>query len=109
MPTFSAPGSFSLTLPAVSGPSGSRTLTVIAYDAAGNPGIVNVTVNVGVVAPVTVPNVVGQTIEAATTALANASLAAGAITLQQSGSVAAGAVISQNPGRGQFAAAGNRR
>ena len=106
VPTFTPPGSFSITLPAASGPSSSRTLTAIAYDAAGNPGIRNIIVNLGSVAPVTVPNVVGQTIDAATVTLTTATLAVGTITNQQSGSVPAGAVISQNPSAGQSRAPG---
>ncbi|MEO8739000.1 MAG: PASTA domain-containing protein [Casimicrobiaceae bacterium] len=101
VPTFTPPGSFAITLPATSGPSGSRTLTVIAYDAMGNPGIVNTIVNIGSVANVTVPGVVGLTQDAATTSITGAGLAVGAVTTQTSGSVAAGSVISQNPAAAQ--------
>ncbi len=47
--------------------------------------------------PVTVPNVVGMTQAAAGTAIANATLALGAVTEQYSATVAAGNVISQDP------------
>jgi len=46
---------------------------------------------------VTVPNVVGLTRTAATTALQTAGLTAGSVTMQSSTTVAAGRVISQNP------------
>jgi beta-lactam-binding protein with PASTA domain len=101
VPTFTPPGSFHITLPAVSGPSGPRKLTAIAYDAVGNAGVVNITINVGTVAPVTVPNVVGLTQAAATDALTTATLDVGTVTKQTSGTVAAGAVISENPAAGQ--------
>jgi beta-lactam-binding protein with PASTA domain len=101
VPTFTPPGSFSITLPAVSGPSGPRLLTAIAYDAVGNAGVVNLTINVGSVPPVTVPSVVGLTQAAATGALTAATLDVGTITRQTSASVSAGSVISQNPGAGQ--------
>lgn len=57
--------------------------------------------------PGTVPNVVGLTQAAATTAITNASLALGAVTQQSSSSVAAGNVISQSVAPGQVLAAGS--
>jgi beta-lactam-binding protein with PASTA domain len=57
--------------------------------------------------PGTVPNVVGLTQAAATTALTNASLTVGTVTQQTSSSVAAGNVISQGVAAGQVLAAGS--
>ncbi len=84
-------------IPALSGPGGSRRVSVVAYDASGNPGGTFVTVNVGSVPPGTVPGVVGQSEEAATTAIEAAVFSVGAITRQQSPTMPAGTVISQNP------------
>jgi beta-lactam-binding protein with PASTA domain len=57
--------------------------------------------------PGTVPNVVGLTQAAATTAITNASLVVGAVTQQSSTSVAAGNVISQSVAPGQVLTAGS--
>src|SRR5256885_1214397 len=51
-------------------------------------------------AQVTVPNVVGQTQAAATSALTGAGLTLGAVTMQSSSTVAAGSVISESPAAG---------
>jgi VWFA-related protein len=60
---------------------------------------VNIVVSLGPV-QVQVPNVVGQSQSAATTALTNAHLAVGTVTQQNSTTVAAGSVISQSPAAG---------
>ena len=99
--TFTSPSTFTVTIPAVSGPAGTRTLTAVAFDPRGNPGVSNIKVNVGVVAPTTVPNVVGQAEAMATSAIATAGLDIGTITRQTSPSVPLGSVISQNPAGGQ--------
>jgi beta-lactam-binding protein with PASTA domain len=57
-------------------------------------------------AMVTVPNVVGLTQAAATTAITEAKLTLGNITQQNSNTVATGNVISQDPARGSSAAEG---
>ncbi|GJL78480.1 MAG: hypothetical protein NPINA01_14690 [Nitrospinaceae bacterium] len=57
---------------------------------------VNLVVSTGSV-PVNVPNVVGLTQAAAETAIVNASLVVGTVTLESSNTVPAGDVISQNP------------
>jgi len=57
---------------------------------------------------VAVPNVVGQTQAAATTAITAAGLAVGSVTQQPSGSVASGTVISQNPAAGTNVAGGSQ-
>src|SRR5205085_1602897 len=57
--------------------------------------------------PVTVPNVVGLTQAAATTALTGAKLTVGAVTFSPSTTVAAGLVISQAPAAGSSAAGGS--
>jgi hypothetical protein len=58
-------------------------------------------------AGVSVPNVVGLTQAAATTAIVNAGLVVGTITQQASATVPAGSVISQNPVAGTSVAAGS--
>lgn len=60
---------------------------------------VNIVVSLGPV-QVTIPNVVGQTQSAATTALTNAHLAVGTVTQAPSTTVVAGLVISQTPASG---------
>jgi beta-lactam-binding protein with PASTA domain len=56
---------------------------------------------------VSVPNVVGLSQAAATTAITNAGLVLGTVTQQSSANVPAGNVISQNPGAGASVAAGS--
>lgn len=63
---------------------------------------VAVTVSTGP-APVTVPDVTGQTLQAATLALQQAGLAVGAVQRQESSSVPSGEVISQSPASGEVA------
>ena len=48
---FTAPSTFTVTIPATSGPAGTRTLTAVAFDPSDNPGVANVRINVGSVAP----------------------------------------------------------
>ena len=57
--------------------------------------------------PVTVPNVVGLTQAAATTAITGAGLVVGTVTTANSATVPAGSVISQNPAAGASVAAGS--
>jgi hypothetical protein len=69
-----------------------------------------VEIKAGAVAPpvnVTVPNVVGMTQSAASTAITNAGLVVGTITAQSSSSVPAGSVISQSPAGGASAVSGS--
>jgi hypothetical protein len=73
---------------------------------AANGSAVAIVVSTGA-ASVSVPNVVGLTQAAATTAITNAGLTLGAVTLQASTTVAAGNVISQNPAGGTSAAQGS--
>ena len=56
---------------------------------------------------VTTPNVVGRSHSAATTAIQNAGLTIGSVTMQASSTVAAGNVISQNPAAGSQVASGS--
>ena len=58
-------------------------------------------------AMVTVPNVVGNTQAAATTAITGAGLTVGAVTMQSSSAVASGNVISENPAAGASVASGS--
>jgi hypothetical protein len=80
--------------------NGTHTLTAMARDAAGNmatSGSVSVTVTN---ATNTVPNVVGLTQAAATSAIAGAGLKLGTVTTTTSSTVPAGSVISQTPAPG---------
>jgi len=63
---------------------------------------VNLVVSSGAPAPtqVAVPNVVGQTQAAATSAITSAGLTAGTVTMQSSTTVASGSVISESPAAG---------
>ena len=67
---------------------------------------VNVVVSSGP-PPTTVPNVVGMTQAAATTAITGASLVVGTVTQQSSATVAAGSVISQSPAGGATVTSGS--
>jgi len=58
-------------------------------------------------APVPVPNVVGQTQAAATSAITGAGLTVGTVTMQSSTTVASGTVIGQNPAAGAQSASGS--
>src|SRR5437762_5674716 len=70
---------------------------------------VNLVVSSGAPAPtpVAVPNVVGQTQAAATSAISAAALTVGAITQQSSSTVASGSVISESPAAGAGVARGS--
>jgi trimeric autotransporter adhesin len=96
-----------VTVSAVSGPSSQRVLIAIAEDASLNSGFQRVTLNVGGVATVAVPNVVGLTPAAASSALTTAGLSVGTVTLQSSATVAAGNVISETPAAGSNVAVGS--
>ena len=63
---------------------------------------VAVTISTGP-APVAVPNVTGQTLQAATLALQQAGLTLGTVSQQESASVPSGQVISQSPASGEVA------
>jgi probable HAF family extracellular repeat protein len=65
------------------------------------------TVNLVVSSGIPVPNVVGQTQAAATTAITGAGLTVGTVTQQQSNMVASGSVISQSPAAGSNVAGGS--
>jgi PASTA domain-containing protein/subtilase family protein len=84
-------------------------LNIPAVSAAGRV-FTNVAVTVGSIVSVggiDVPNVVGQTQAAATTALAAAQLVVGTVSTASSAAVPAGEVISQSPAAGQDAALGS--
>lgn len=57
--------------------------------------------------PVSVPNVIGSTQAAATTAITGAGLVLGTVTQQSSASVASGSVISESPAAGTSVASGS--
>jgi hypothetical protein len=59
-------------------------------------------------APIAVPNVVGQTQAAATTAITGAGLIAGMVTQQSSSTLASGDVISESPTAGTNVASGSK-
>jgi hypothetical protein len=91
---------------------GAITVTVDVAANASSPQVNSVTVSGGgaaaatatdsttIAAQVAVPNVVGDTQSAATTAIQNAGLAVGTVTMMSSGTVASGDVISENPAAG---------
>jgi beta-lactam-binding protein with PASTA domain len=106
VPSFTPPGSFGSTIPATSGPGSSRKLSAIAYDAANNPGMRQMTINVGAVPNVVVPNVVNTPQQNAEDAIVAANLAVGTVTFQTSGGIPAGNVISENPAAGQMRSPG---
>ena len=87
-----------------------HTVTLTATDAAGNTSecsfIVHVTGNPGP-CDTTVPNVVGQTQEAAVALLAAADLALGTVTQECSDTVAAGLILRQDPLAGTLALSGS--
>jgi beta-lactam-binding protein with PASTA domain len=57
--------------------------------------------------PVAVPNVVGMTQAAATTAITGANLTVGTVTMQASSTVASGSVVSENPVAGTVVSSGS--
>lgn len=90
--------------------AGSYVVTLVITDDAGHVGTGNVTVPV--TAPtqsgqVNVPNVVGNTQAAATSAITNAGLTVGTITPAPSSSVPAGSVMLQTPAAGTIVASGS--
>jgi len=89
-------------------PDGDHTVSAIARDAAGNLGeSPAVGFKVLNTAPtVSVPNVVGMTQNAATTAITGASLSVGGTSTASSTTVASGRVISQNPTGGMSVTTG---
>jgi hypothetical protein len=98
---------------------GAITVTVNVAANASSPQVNSVTVSGGgasaatatdsttVTAQVAVPNVVGDTQSAATTAIQNAGLAVGTVTMTSSGSVPAGDVISESPAAGTLVSTGS--
>ena len=74
----------------VGGASGTRTVSAVGWDGWSNSTLTTISVNVGGPAPVLVPNVVGLTQAAATTAITGAGLVVGTVTTQASATVAAG-------------------
>src|SRR6266478_7989532 len=91
-------------------PSGS----VISESPAGGTRVasgsaVNLVISTGPspVAQVTVPNVVGQTQAAATSAITGAALTLGAVAMQSSSTVPSGSVISESPAAGMRVASGS--
>ena len=100
-----APGRYQAVFPGVvSGSSGNRIIEAAAEDTSGNEAIAHAAVTIGA-APVSVPNVVGQTQAAATSAITGAGLVVGTVTQQSSATVAAGLVISESPVAGTSVAA----
>jgi beta-lactam-binding protein with PASTA domain len=75
----------------------SQTPTAGSNVAPGSPMTLVISIGPGAPANVNVPNVVGLTQAAATSAITGASLTLGTVTTQSSATVAAGSVISQNP------------
>jgi astacin len=98
---------------------GAITVTVNVAANASSPQVNAVTVSGGgapsatatdstiISSQATVPNVVGDTQSAATTAIQNAGLVVGTVTKMSSGTVAAGDAISENPAAGTVVSAGS--
>lgn len=81
----------------VGGSPGARTLSAIAFDGWSNAARTEISVTVGSGAPVLVPNVVGMTQAAASSAISTAGLTVGTISQLSSNSAPVGSVISENP------------
>jgi len=92
-------------LPAVSGPAGTRAIRAIAYDTTANFASTSINVTVGGSTPV--PNVVGQSQAAASSAITSAGLVVGTVTSAASSTVASGNVISETPGAGTAVSSGS--
>jgi len=96
---------------------GAITVTVNVASNASSPQVNSVTVTGGGSASATatdsttidvaVPNVVGDTQSAAATAIQNAGLAVGTVTMMSSGTVPSGDVISESPAAGTFVSPGS--
>ena len=84
----------------ISGANGLRPLTVIAYDKTSNFTRDIINVDVGGIPLAMVPNVIGLTQAAATTAITNVGLTVGTLTQQASSTIAAGDVASEIPAGG---------
>ena len=85
--------------------AGTYTFTLYAIDTNQDTGSQTYTIVIAPGAPETVPNVVGLSLTAAGTAITNADLTTGSITMQSSSTVPTGNVISQNPAAGTTASA----
>ena len=86
-------------------PAGAKSATISITSDGGN-GSVSAS-GTATTPNVTVPNVVGMTQAAASTAITGASLTVGTVTTQSSTTVPAGQVISQNPAAGASVASGS--
>lgn len=99
---------YGLTWSSAAVPNGSHSIAASARDAAGNTAVATVVVVVSnPVPPVSVPNVIGLSQSAATSALTNAGLSAGAIGSAPNESVPVGVVLTQSPGAGTEVPAGS--
>jgi hypothetical protein len=126
--TATFPGTITLPAGLILGGSGANTTPVHQFDGSilisaqtasaqevlfELTGTANLGFTVGAPAPfncaggVTVPNVVGQTQAAATTAVTGAGLTVGTVTQQSSSMVASGSVISESPAAGTRVASGS--
>jgi len=100
-------GTAGCSIGSVNQPTGSSTLTT-SFAGDGTYQEASVSTNITIsAASVSVPNVVGLTQAAATTAITGAGLVVGTVTTQSSSTVPAGAVISQNPTSGTLVAPGS--
>ena len=100
---------YQATFGALSGLAGPRTLEAFGTDPSGNVGSDSINVVVVLTGPaqVAVPNVVGLTQAAATTAITGAGLVLGTVTSAASATVPAGNVISETPGAGTLVDVGS--
>ena len=98
--TKTGPNTYQALFTNVAAPSGPRSVSAIAWDGWSNSTRTAISLNVGSVVQVAVPNVVGLTQAAATTSITGAGLVLGTVTQQSSSTVAAGKVISETPSAG---------
>jgi beta-lactam-binding protein with PASTA domain len=91
----------------ISGPSGKRLLRAVAEDTSANQTPTSISLSVGSSATMTVPNVVGLTQAAATSAITGAGLTVGAVSTSSSSTVPSGNVISESPVAGTSVASGS--
>ena len=103
--TSNSTGTASCNIASVNQPAGSDALTT-SFAGDGTYQASSVSPSITITASVSVPNVVGLTQAAATTAVTGAGLTVGTVTTQSSSTVPAGSVISQNPTSGTSVAPG---
>ncbi len=98
-------GAITVTVNVAAGASSPQVNTAMV--SGGGASSATATNSTTIIAEVSVPNVVGDTQSAASTALQSAGLVTGTVTMMSSGTVASGKVISENPTAGTQVVAGS--